>query len=550
MAQERSEQIQIWTEQLARGQLSRRTFIQRMLVVGVSLSATLALVEACAQGQSSTSTGGGTPRRGGTIQIGYTEEIPSLDPHTTPETAGHRFFNLVYSNVVRLNPKDLSAVPDLAQSWDVSADGLTWTFHLRPNIKFSNGDAFSSADVKATFDRILNPKIPGVEASFLGMTKSVTATDPQTVVFNLSTPNPALLIYLAEPNASVVSAKLIQSGADLSKIENAIGTGPWKVDQWVPHQFMQLSRNPHFYESGKPYIDNVKVNIIPNADSLIAAMRTKSIDFTFTTEARVGKIAEGASGVNVQKTSDLGYYTLSINCSRDPFTHKDVRQAISYGIDRQAIIAAASVGEGAPCGPLGGLSHYAVDVTKYAPYKRDVAKAKSLLAQAGVPSGFTFTLLTQTSIPDNAPQISQVVQSNLQDIGLNAKVELHEFPDWVQHWLKADYQVLPENNPTPPDPDGYLSRYFSSTGSLNFSPGHWHNDEMDKLLIQGRQTTDFAKRKQIYDRAQEILLDEFPFVWLYTSYIFSLTLSRVQGYVPSANTSNTMVGLRDAWLSS
>src|ERR1700737_1577711 len=116
MAGSTTEQIGAWTEQLATGQLSRRTFIMRMLQLGFSMSATLALVEACAQGQTNTPTGG-TPRRGGILQIGYPEELASLDPHTTPTTAGQRFFNLVYSNVVRLNPVDLSPIPDLAQSW-------------------------------------------------------------------------------------------------------------------------------------------------------------------------------------------------------------------------------------------------------------------------------------------------------------------------------------------------------------------------------------------------------------------------------------------------
>jgi peptide/nickel transport system substrate-binding protein len=367
-------------------------------------------------------------------------------------------------------------------------------------------------------------------------------------VFHLNAPNAALPVYLTSMNSAILPASLINSGADFSKIDNAIGAGAFKVDKWVPDNFMMLSRNPHYYEKGKPYVDKVKVSVHPNTDSLLAAMRQGAVDFTWSLDALAGKEAGSGHTLKVLRTPDLSYYLLFLQTADDPFKSKYTRQAVSYGIDRHAIIAGANLGEGVPVGPIPvGLKRFAIPTTKLPGYKRNVAKAKQLLAKGGQSNGATFTILTQRTDPDNANAIAQLVQSQLKDIGMTANINLMDFSAWVQFWLKANYQMMPGNNGGGPDPDVYLYRYFYSQGNLNFVTGHWSSAALDTALTHGRGTTNFAKRKAAYDKAQTILLDGSPFIWLYSGYLYSILRKRVQGFVPRAN--HSLVGIRDVWLS-
>lgn len=533
-----------YTEALLDGSLDRRAFLERLLALGVSAGFATSLLESLAPLEVLAAPAE-KPKRGGILHIGYPDEVPALDPHTSPSESSFRFFYLVYSTLLKLD-KNLKPAGDLAESWHVSHRGLEYTFKLRPNLRFSNGEPLTSKDVKASFERILDPKTVAIARTYFTNIASISTPNAHTVVFHLSQPNAALPVYLASPNAAILPKRLLNAKADFNKIANAIGSGPFKVDKWLPDNYMTLSRNKHFYEPGKPYVDGVKVSIIPNSDSLLAALRRGTVDFTYTLDAVLGKEAAAVHNLRVQRTPDLSYYLLFIQTAHEPFTKKEVRQAISYALDRHAIIQAANLGEGIPVGPLGGNTRYGLPASKLPGYKHDPAKARKMLAKAGLPNGFKVTMLTQTSDPDNAPTIAQIVQSQLKDVGITINIDLMEFSAWVQHWLKATFDIIPGNNGGSPDPDGYLARYFFSDGNLNFVTGHWHSAEMDKLLTQGRATTNFKKRKAIYDKAQTLLVEASPFIWLYSGFLYSLTQPRVQGFIPRAN--HSLIGLRDVWL--
>lgn len=536
----------VLTQELLEGNIDRRVFLQRMVALGVSATVAAALLESLTWSDA-VAAPTESPKRGGTLRIAYTDEIPALDPHKSPSESSIRFFFLIHATLLKLDTH-LKPVGDLAQSFKISNGGLKYTFILRPNLKFSNGWALTSADVKATFERILDPKTVAIASSFFANIKAIHTPNAHTVVFDLSAPNAALTAYLTSMNSAILPARLLTTGADVSKINNAIGAGPFKVTQWVPDSFMNLSRNTHFHEAGKPYVDHVKVTIQPNASSLLASMRQHSTDFTYSLDAIVGKEAVAAHSLKVMRVPDLSYYLLFLQTARDPFIKKAARQAVSYAIDRHAIIAAANLGEGVAVGPVSaGLSRYALPTSRLPGYKRDVKKAKQLLAKAGQTQGFKFTLLTQKTDPDNAPAIAQVVQSQLGDVGISADVQLMEFSAWVQDWLKADYQMMPGNNGGGPDPDYYLYRYFYSGGNLNFVTGHWKSAQLDTLLLKARASSKFSVRKTAYDKAQKILVDASPFIWLYSGFLYSIMQTKVQGFVPRAN--HSLVGLRDVWLS-
>jgi peptide/nickel transport system substrate-binding protein len=550
-----SRQIEQWMQQLRMGRMTRRTFVRRLMLLGVSMPTIGWLLAACGvttpsgsagAGASAGASGAGGPRRGGTLVINYLDEIPALEPHTSPATASVRFFQLIYTTLLKFD-KNLEPVPDLAESWDVSDDALTYTFKLRPGLKFSNGEPLTSDDVKFSFDRILNPKVPAIGQSFYSEVDSVEAPDGTTVVFHMKAPSAAIPVYLAGTESVIISKKVAESG-DLTKIESAIGTGPFKVDEWVPDSHMTLSRNPNFYEEGKPYIDGIRVNIVPNEDAVLAAFQSSATDMTVSLDARFGKQAQGVGNLNVLSTEALAYYLFFNQTAVKPLTDPKVRDALNYALDRKGIIDAASLGEGSPSGPIPPANtRWARPTTDWPQYTRDLPKAKQLLADAGLADGFSFTMLTQKSDPVNAPTIAETVQAQWAEIGVNVKIELMEFSAWVQHWLDATFTIIPGNNSGAPDPDFYLYRYFHSTGNLQFVTGKFNTPELDKALDTGRTSTDFDTRKAAYDQAQDILVQGAPFYWLYSGFIYTILSPRVQDYLPRSDESLT--NIRDAWLS-
>jgi peptide/nickel transport system substrate-binding protein len=545
--------IERWMLQLQTGQVTRRAFVRRMALLGVSLPTISWLLAACGVTQSGSPLASGsaagsaaaTPRRGGTLVINYLDEIPALEPHTSPATASVRFFQLVYTTLLKFD-KNLEPVSDLAESWDASEDGLTYTFMLRPNLKFSNGDPLTSEDVKFSFDRILNPDVPAIGASFYSDVDSIEASDPTTVIFHMKQPTAAIPVYVAGTESVIISKKIAESG-DLTKIENAIGSGPFKVDEWVPDSHMTLSRNPNFYEEGKPYIDKVQVNIVPNEDAVLASFASNATDFAVSLDGRFGKQAK-AAGLNVLSTEALGYYLFFNQTAVEPIKNPLVREALNYGLDRQGIIAAASLGEGSLSGPIPPANtRWARPTSNWPQYTTNKEKAKALLTQAGLPNGFSFKMLTQTSDPVNAPTIAETVQAQWAEIGVTVEIQLMEFSAWVQHWLDATFTIIPGNNSGAPDPDEYLYRYFHSTGNLQFVTGKFNTPELDAALDAGRRSSDFDVRKGAYDKAQDILVQGAPFYWLYSGFIYSILGPRVRNYLPRSDES--LANLRDAWLS-
>src|SRR5262245_45985748 len=366
------------------------------------------------------------PKRGGVLTLARQGEATNLDPHKVPAFTSHRVFELVYSTLTRLGP-DLLVQPDLAESWTISSDGKQITFKLRP-AKFHNGDPVTSADVKFTLERIMNADTKAVARAWFGDVDRIDAPDPRTVVLQLKQPNVALLVYLAHPNTSIVSAKIAQAaGGDLSKKEHAIGSGPFKLAEWAPDNFMRFEAFREFYVQGQPYLDGVRMNIVPDEAGLVAALRTKAADMALIADARVAQTLGREAGVTVSAKPSLNYHLLFLNTKRKPLDHPKVRQAIAYAIDRKQIIDTVALGNGDQTGPLPpSLVQYALPVGDYPLYRRDVGKARQLLQEAGV-GPVSISILTQTTEPVYAKDIAQIVQQQLGEAGIQVNIELLEF---------------------------------------------------------------------------------------------------------------------------
>src|SRR6476660_10435179 len=231
----------------------KRALCAATLIFAMILTACAPTTSAGPSPSGSGTTASGQPKKGGTLILARAGEVTNLDPHTVPAFTSARVFELVYSYLMRLD-ENLAVQPELAESMPTtSSDGKTVTVKIRSGVKFHNGDPLTSADVKYTFDRIIDPKTAAVARSFFGDVDTITAPDPTTVVFNLKTPNAALIAYMAHPNTGIVSKKIGEASTDLSKKETAIGSGPFKLVEWVPDNYMRFEANKDYYVSGQPY---------------------------------------------------------------------------------------------------------------------------------------------------------------------------------------------------------------------------------------------------------------------------------------------------------
>jgi peptide/nickel transport system substrate-binding protein len=442
--------------------------------------------------------------------------------------------------------ENLGVQPDLAESVPTtSADGKTVTVKIRSGVKFHNGDALTSADVKYTFDRIIDTKTAAVARSFFADVDTITAPDPTTVIFNLKNPNAAMIAYMAHPNTGIVSKKVGEANADLSKKETAIGSGPFKLAEWVPDNFMRFEANKDYYVSGQPYLDGIRINVVPDESSITAALRTKAADMAIITDAKVAKTLRSESGITLSAKPSLSYNLLFVNTKRKPFDNIKVRQAIAYAIDRKAIIDAVAFGEGEVTGPIApALANYALPTSQYPLYTRDVAKAKQLLTEANV-GPVSFTILTSTTEPAYGKDIAQLVQAQLAEAGIAVKIETTELTQYVDRWLKADFDMATGLNGGGPDPDFYVYRYFTDDGNLNFVTSY-KNPVSSDAIKQARASADPAKRKDLYTTAQKELVNGVPFIWLYVGRDYNATLPTTKGFTHLPN--GSIIYLRQTWL--
>lgn len=482
-------------------------------------------------------------KRGGTLILARQGEVTNLDPQKVPAFTSQRVFELIYSRLTSLTA-DLTVQPDLAESWTISQDGKTYTFKLR-QAKFHNGDPLTSADVKFTFERILT--VDGsVARSLFTDIDHVDTPDDRTAVFVLKQPNVTILPYMASANASIVSQKVAQAnGNDLSKKEAAIGSGPFKLAEWVPDNYMLLQANTDYFISGLPYLDGIRINVVPDQAGLIAALRTKAADMAIIEDARAAQSLRQEEGVTLDARPSPNYNLLFVNTKRPPFDNVKVRQAMSYAIDRQQIVDAVALGEGDITGPIApALTQFALPTSQYPSYTRDVARARQLLQEANV-GPIQFTMLTETSEPAYARDIAQLVQQQLSEVGITMNIELLEFNQWVERWLKADFDMAPGLNGGQADPDYYVFRYFTTDGNLNFVTSY-QNQTVSDAIKQARTTTDVARRKQLYQTVQTTLVDEAPFLWLYVGrdYVAYQNTTKDFVHIPTGN----IAFLRQTWL--
>ena len=472
-----------------------------------------------------------------TLVFAMNTDVQSMDPQIQNDTTSEQVVKMLYNTLLKFED-DGTVVGDLAESWSVSEDKLTWTFNLKQGVKFHNGKELTSADVKATFDRALNAEAGGLRTTeIIKMFTSVEAPDPYTVTITTDAPYGPMESLMCNMSLGIMDADYIeQYGLDLgTSAEGENGTGPFKVVSWERDQEIVVERFDDYF--GTPAkLQTVVYTIIPEAASRVIALETGEVDvIDKPTDEDLARLEADTENFTVLRKPTISQRLFRFGCNDPIISNTKVRQAIVYAIDRQAIIDALFTGSGYPStAPLAPVTFGYSDLGEI---EQDLELAKSLLAEAGYPDGFDTKIIT-TERYQNGIELAEIISQQLAEIGINAEIEVWEWSALSASWngITADEFDQPifimGAGPSMRDADGGLRGLYttSETGLNDRNYGFYSNAEVDALIEQGMQETDQQKRVEIYKEAMEILYREDPVAfWLFDMYGLAITSSKVEG---------------------
>lgn len=500
--------------------------VRKWTTLVLTLAVMVLAVAACGSSSSGSSTA--TAASGSeTISVVRPADLDTIDPHVATTFAALETLPLIYQSLVTFNPQ-LAVQPELAQSWSFSNGNKTLTFHLRSGVQFDDGQTLTSADVKASLERILAPKTAAVAASNLAAIASIQTPDASTVVLELHYPDAPIVAALADLNAAIVSHTAI---ANNTITKTADGTGPYEIAKWVPNQYVDLVRNPHYW-GPSPAPARIDFRAVPDESSVVAAVRSGDADIGIVSNPVVARTAAGPTDSVVREPS-IDYHVLMLNGRSGPLRDVRVRLALQCAISRQQVVETAALGEGQITGPITSPQFRSNPSDQPCPTP-NLAKAKTLLAQAGYPSGFTLNTIVETGEYATAVAEAQSVQAQLKQIGVKLNLEVLNTNAYVTRWLDETFDAALALNTGRPDPDTQYGRYFESDGSLN-KQGGIASPVLDRLFAEGRSVTSPPERQAIYAKLSTELTNLAPWVWLFVGYDYYIVGNKVHGFTAMPN---------------
>ena len=483
-----------------------------------------------------------TPQSGGVLVFGRAGDSVGLDPGR--ETDGESFYvaDNVYETLTKFKPGTTEIVPGLATSWDVAADGLTYTFHLRTGVKFHDGTPFNADAVVFSLGRQFKKDMPAYQfgpwqywgdMDMDNIINDVVKVDDATVKITLKKREAPFIANLAMNFAAIVSPTAAkQYGADFKN--HPVGTGPFKFVSWTKDDNIVLDRFDGYWGQ-KAYLDRVILKVITDKSARYLSLKKGEVDMIeFPNPSDIPAI-QSDPNLKIVSQSGMNVGYLALNTMHKPFDNKLVRQAMNYAIDKKAIIDAVygSLGTAAKNPIPPGMWSYNDKIEAY-PYNPD--KAKQLLAQAGYASGFTTNLWAMpVSRPYNpdAKKVAEIIQAQLSKVSITANIVSYDWGTYLDKLSKGEHDAAligwtGDNG----DPDNFLFVLLSIPATeipaQNYS--FWKNTAFNDLITQAKQTSDIAKRTQLYQQAQVIFHDEAPWVPIAHSTVVQPMKKTVQGF--------------------
>lgn len=478
------------------------------------------------------------PRRGGVLQVGLADDPPELDPHLTTSNASRTVLHNIFATLVEVD-KDLQVVPGIATSWDISEDGKTYTFHLRDDVTFHDGTALDAEAVKYNFERMRDTDFGSARAGELVFVEDVTVDGPHTVTVRLSQPFGAFLPALASWSGMMVSPTAAEEhGRDFSQV--LVGAGPFKFVERIRDDRLVVERFDGYFREGLPYLDRVIYRPFVDVDARILNLESGAVQIINTVPGKAVEQFSNSENLALSIVGGLGFRGLWINTQSADLGTAERRAAVSACIDRQVIVDTVFGNAAVPAiGPFSPAT-WVVDDTDEAP-KRDLERARALLAEAGVPDGFEFTLLITPD--EESIRVASIVAAMCQEVGIKINIQQAEFGSILSRMREGNYtaaqiELSPRN-----DPDLSAHPWFHSTGGVNFS--HYANEDMDRLLDAARASVDQAERRALYREALEVFNRDFPYIFIYHLQEMKAFRNELKGY---RHIPDSMMRFEDVWL--
>jgi len=428
------------------------------------------------------------PQPGGTLRVGLQGDVTTMDPHMSTAALDRDVYYQLYNTLVGLDP-NLNIVPELAESWE-APDPLSYLFRLRKGVRFHDGSDFDASIVKWNVERMVNPATGSIRRSELGNVKSVDVLDAHTVRFNLKEPDAALLATLTDRAGMMVSRAAVEKfGRDFAR--NPVGTGPFRLAEWVKDDHVGLKRFAGYWKKGLPHLDEIVYKPIPDHTVKLTALRTGTLDLIDELPPKDVAPLRSNPKLRVIETPSLGYRRIELNTTRPPFNQKALRQAVAWAINREAIHRAVFFGTGAVAqGPIPprGWAYEALAGYGTAP---DLARAKQKLAEGGQPNGFRFTLNIVNTPVDL--KLAQIVQDNVKKAGIEMEIALLEIGAWIEKRKAGQFDGAESLWSGRPDPDGNMFSHLTTSGANNW--GKYSNPKVDELLHQARSAAKQPDRR-------------------------------------------------------
>ena len=444
------------------------------------------------------------------LRMGYGSEVLTLDPIKTVYGPDILIQGMMFARLLHANADRTEIGPGLAEKWDISDDGLTYTFHLR-EAKFSDGSPITATDVAFSWNRMRFQKDSAYAAPFQPLTK-IETTDDKTVVMTLDRKFTPFLTLTEIWNTGIVPKAAVEKMGDEAFAKAPVTSGPFKFSEWKPGDRVILAKNEHYYREGEPKIDDLEFRYVPDDNTRVSMLQAGELDVCIGVPApRMAELK--AAGFRADPEPSSTTYDMLINHSAEPFNDLKFRQAVSYGIDRTAICAAVTMGLGTPASSIMSptLDYFDKSLPVIA---RDVEKAKALLAESGK-TGASFELIQNAGIADEE-KAAVLIQAQLAEVGIAVNIAKI---DSTQAWTRlAEGSYQAEMNwwyNETRDPDNALRWCVWGAGDNKSYYTRYNNETVNKLVDQASGETDPAKRADLYAQIQKTVVDEVAQVAIY-----------------------------------
>ena len=462
-----------------------------------------------------------------TLRIGLAEDPDVLDPTLARTFVGRIVFSALCDKLVDIDEK-LNIVPQLAASWEWSADSKALTLKLRPGVTFHDGEKLDAAAVKYNIERHKTMAGSNRRGELAPVT-GVDVVDPMTVRLNLSAPFAPLLAQLADRAGMMVSPKAAQAAGEKFGA-NPVCSGPFRFVERVAQDRIVLERFPNYWNKGEIHVDRIVYLPIVDATVRLANLKSGQLDFIERMASSDVPALKTDARFRISKITEIGYQGITINVGKSELAQKNplgkdprVREAFELALDRDGIVQVVMDGEAAA-----GNQWVAPDNPFYAKTmpvpKRDLARAKALLQEAGVPNP-SFTLMTPTT--SDAQKIAQVVQAMVKEAGFDVKIQSTEFATSLDLADKGQYDAYVLAWSGRADPDGNIYSFDACKQPLNYAG--YCKPEVDDILNKSRTTRDLAERRKLFEQLAAVALKDRPIVYLYHRHWIWAYTTRLSG---------------------